>query len=95
VKEGFRLAAELDLGGVGDVEAAAVVPDVGADVPRGAGRLNRWVAADDEDRGRGQGIAQRRSAVFRAGECLGEGDVVCSAMVVDVICAENGAGELL
>ena len=37
MEEGFGLAAELDLVAVGDVEAGAVVADVGADVPRGAG----------------------------------------------------------
>ena len=61
--EGFGLAAELDLCGVGDVEAGAVVADVGADVPRSGGCLDGGVAAEDQDGGGGEGVAQGGGAV--------------------------------
>ena len=66
VEEALRLTAELDLGGVRDVEAGAIVANVGANVPRGAGSLDRRVAADDQNRRRGQGVSERCGA---AGSC--------------------------
>ncbi len=95
VREGFGLAAELDLCGVGDVDAAAIVADVGADVPRSGGGLDGGVAAENHDGRGGEGIAQGGRAVRLAGEGLREGDVVGGAVVVDVVGAENRARELL
>src|ERR1700679_433639 len=95
MKEGLGLAAKLNLRGVGNVEPAAVVTNVGANVPRCSRCLNGGVAADDKNRRSGQGVAQRGSAVFCTCQGLREGDVVRSTVMVDVICAEDRAGELL
>src|SRR5262249_13712722 len=95
LKESFGLAAELDLFCVCDVEARLMEANVGAEVPGGAWGLAGGVAADDEDRGVVLRVAQGGGAVGLTGECLREGDVVGSAVVVDVVGAEYGAGELL
>ncbi len=66
VEEGFGLAAELDLGGVGDVELCAVEADVGAEVPGGERGLVGGVAADEQDGFGGEGVAQGGGAVWCA-----------------------------
>ena len=95
VEECLCLTAELDLFGVGDVEPGAIEADVGAQVPGSAGGLICGIAAYKEDGWGGLGIAQGGGAAFGSGEGLGEGYVVCCAMVVDVVGAEDRAGELL
>jgi hypothetical protein len=98
--EGFGLAAELDLFVVGDVDAGVVVADVGADVPGGERCLVGGVAPDEEDGGGVLDAVLRGEAGFACGgqralESGGQRDEVGRAVVVDVVGADDGAGELL
>src|ERR1700734_2363302 len=91
VCESLSLSAELDLGGVSDVETATMIANVRAKVPRCGGCLNGGIAAEDHDGWRGFGIVQRCGAVGGSSQGLGERDVVGGSVVIDVIGAENGA----
>ncbi len=72
-----------------------MIANIGADIPRRARSLIRRIAADKKNCRSGERIAQRCGAVCMSGERLGEGDVVRRTVMIDVVGAENGAGELL
>ena len=103
MEEGLGLAAQLDLGGVGDEEPGAVEANIGAQVPGSRGRLVCGIAADQENVFRGERVPERGGAVVfllktwlrRGAERLRKGGVVRGAVVIDIVGLEDGTRELL
>ena len=95
LREGRRLAAQLDRIRIRHVELGAMQANVAANLPGQQRMLVGRIVADQQDRRRVGDVAHRSRCVWLARQRRGEGREVGGAVVVDVVGAQHQPRELL